>query len=161
MAVEIKGLKELEAKLVKMEGTVALKTLRKSMMSATLPTLTVMKALAPQDTKRGAAGSKSRRSKHPGGLIRTIKRKFIPEKYGHAASIEIGPRGKRSFYAKWVEFGTKPHSTSKNVLSKGTGKLHPGAKPNPFIRRAWKKTTRTVLKQFRIKFKKDLDMVMK
>lgn len=49
----------------------------------------------------------------------------------------------RAFYARWVEFGTAPHSTAKGAdrmskrRSKG-GRMHPGAKAHPFFFPAWR-----------------------
>lgn len=47
-----------------------------------------------------------------------------------------GPGGD-AFYARWVEFGTRPHSVTKSAsLSRGSRqgrKLHPGAPAQPFF----------------------------
>lgn len=46
----------------------------------------------------------------------------------------------KAFYARWVEFGTKPHSTAAGgqdarmiAVASGQGKPHPGARAQPFF----------------------------
>jgi len=60
-----------------------------------------------------------------------------------------------AFYARWVEFGTAPHSVaagsdSSRNKGQGSGIMHPGAKPKPFFwpsYRLMKKTIRSSVKR--------------
>lgn len=57
--------------------------------------------------------------------------------------ITIYAGGGDVFYARWVEFGTAPHSLTKNASAKrrkrqDTGRLHPGATPRPFFYPVWR-----------------------
>jgi HK97 gp10 family phage protein len=98
-------------------------------------------------------------------LVKFEMLKRVPVRDGTlAASIEIwsgkdglvkmiGPGAKtrraklQAFYAKWVEFGTRPHSLSRgsrlaqpkrNRRGKNAGGAqHPGTKPRPFIHPAF------------------------
>lgn len=86
----------------------------------------MMQRLAPVDT--GAL----RRSIHkePGGTETSI-RVAVGDLGGGIASED-------DYYARWVEFGTAPHSLEKGASRKrgkkqGSGPQHPGAKPRPFF----------------------------
>lgn len=57
--------------------------------------------------------------------------------------IKIYAGSKDAFYARWVEFGTSPHSVAETSdLSRNkrqdVGKPHPGATAQPFFFPAWK-----------------------
>ncbi|MEO2044291.1 MAG: HK97-gp10 family putative phage morphogenesis protein [Nitrospinaceae bacterium] len=169
MTVKVEGLAELEAALLSMEATMGKKQLNKALRFATLPVINKMKVLVPKQRNRGKPSSRTRANKNPAGLLKTIKRRVVYNKYGHTASIEVGPRGKGSFYAKWVEFGTKPHKLGKGSyrashgreVNRGGGNMHPGAKANSFVLLAWKLTARKALKRFKQKLKENLDKASK
>ena len=72
---------------------------------------------------------------------------------GGDLTITIYAGDDEAFYARWIEFGTAPHSTSKGggtkagqaLLSSGGGTSHPGSSARPFFYvsyRALRKRTR-------------------
>lgn len=149
---EVEGLKELEQQLLDLGAIGAKKALRMSMMKATKPILDNMKQRVP--TKSGQ-------------LRKTIKRKFTAGKY-NAGQLDIGPMGKKSWYARFVEYGTAPHKLGKGsnrvnsrgrVINKGGGNLHPGSKAQPFIRKAWEWGQGSLVSAFKNDLKKSIDRV--
>lgn len=84
-----------------------------------------------------------------GGLARSIGKK--PAKDGLLWMVGPGARGKYAmkvggWRAKFVEFGTRPHSLAKGASlgfpkrrrkKQGQGAQHPGSAPNPFVRPAF------------------------
>lgn len=58
--------------------------------------------------------------------------------------IKIYAGSKEAFYARWVEFGTAPHSLAETAdisrnKRQGEGEMHPGATARPFFFPGWKK----------------------
>lgn len=79
-----------------------------------------------------------------------------------AAAVHVYAGDDRAFYAKWVEFGTPPHSTSKGLTLKkesgrAAGKGHPGARARPFFFPAY----RIVKKRVRNRIKRELRKLVK
>ena len=76
-SIKIEGIKELEKKLRELQGDAAIKTIRKSMVYATRPTRTEMKAAAPVST--AAHRTYKKRLVTPGFLSRSIRAKTYIE----------------------------------------------------------------------------------
>ncbi|WP_296584229.1 HK97-gp10 family putative phage morphogenesis protein [Xanthobacter sp.] len=63
---------------------------------------------------------------------------------GKDLTVTVFAGDDKAFYARWVEFGTAPHSLAKGAdrSSKGKrisgGRQHPGAKSHPFFFPAWR-----------------------
>lgn len=64
--------------------------------------------------------------------------------------LTIYAGGREAFYARFVEFGTRPHSLAKGARKQnraarmGGGYMHPGARPFPFFYPAWRLWKRKV-----------------
>ncbi|EBA18398.1 hypothetical protein RSK20926_11784 [Roseobacter sp. SK209-2-6] len=66
--------------------------------------------------------------------------------------------------ARWVEFGTDPHSVAKGggtvagqvALAAGQGRPHPGAKPHPYFFPAYRQKRRAIVARMRREIKKEL-----
>lgn len=151
---EVEGLKELERDLIKLGAIGAKKALRGSMMFATKPILDKMKADVPVKS---------------GQLKKTIKRKFTAGKYA-AGQLDVGPMGKKSYYARFIEYGTAPHKLGKGanrvghkgrVMNKGGGAIHPGIKAQPFIRPAWVWGQGVLIERFKLDLRKRIAKIAK
>ena len=149
---EVEGLKELEKQLLELGAIGAKKALRASMMKSTKPILDRMKQTVPDKS---------------GQLKKTIKRKFTAGKYA-AGQLDVGPMGKKSFYARFVEYGTAPHKIGKGanrvghrgkIQNKGGGAMHPGSKAKPFIRPAWEAGQGALVDVFKAELNKSIAKV--
>ncbi|WP_417794594.1 HK97-gp10 family putative phage morphogenesis protein [Terasakiella pusilla] len=69
--------------------------------------------------------------------------------------------------ARWVEFGTEPHSVAKgggtkagkSALAKGGGVPHPGAKAHPYFWPAYRAKRKSIVSQMRKEIRKELKKV--
>jgi HK97 gp10 family phage protein len=159
----IKGMAELKVQLNAFEKRLVTNALRNTMMQAGTPILQAAKREAPKDNgalkkalrkrfwinkKEGRAGvivsvsqtSKTANKAHPQeGKAAPNPRWFIPRNYFHlviygtaAHAISRGARMARKI-TRMVKGKLKTYSQrAKNQA----GKMHPGAKPNPFLERA-------------------------
>jgi len=148
---KVRGLKELDAKLNRLEAKVAAKTLRSAALQATTPALKTMKAAAP----RGKQLHRTYKGNlvAPGFLSRSIKRKTTL-KYGRAKVI-IGVKKEAHYGVNFVEKGTRPH----RIPSKGRARLkfgggvfssvnHPGARPKPWFKKSFVASERAMIRKF-------------
>lgn len=132
------GLDRLKAKLAKFPESVKAATKAANETNAD-QLVDMMKRLVPVET--GAL--KNAIHKEPGGTETSVR-------------VAVGTLGggigsEDDYYARWVEFGTAPHSLEKGASRKrnkkqGQGAQHPGAKAKPFFYpsyRALKKTMKS------------------
>ncbi|MDB5297298.1 MAG: hypothetical protein JWO31_3281 [Phycisphaerales bacterium] len=138
--VFVTGDKETRRMFAELPKRAVNKALRASVVAAATPVMQTVKQTAPEES---------------GLLAKSIAKKIWSKKGSHAAII--GARADRSGtyrgrkrvpykYIALVAQGTEPHDLSKKAVRKkgkvsghqagaGTG-MHPGAKPNPFLRDA-------------------------
>lgn len=168
---EIQGLAEVVATLKGLPAKLQRKIMRKALSKATKGTVAAARRLVPRET---------------GLLKKSIGRKVVTYKESGVLVVVIGPRkgfrqdvtrrgrGKPSIadpvnYAHLVEFGTKPHSLLKgassrgrlkkataDLVARGIGKIHPGAKARPFLRPAFDQTKGQILQIFAEEVQKGL-----
>jgi len=135
--IKVKGLAELQAFLDQLPAKMEANVMRAALRAGAKPILAAAKAGAPvgEPSRKGAE-----LYKHYSGALRDSIRVSvrIDRREGKVtASIKaggkVGKTGANVFYAHMVEFGTRPHSLSKN----GKGEIsHPGVSPRPFMRPA-------------------------
>lgn len=124
--VEIKGLAELQAALDQLPVQIEKKLMRGALRAGQKVVL---------EQARGIVHSVS------GDLAASMRISTGIKGSTVYASVKVG--NKKSFYARWVEFGTKAHQ----IKAKGAGSIvfggifsksvhHPGAKAKPFMRPA-------------------------
>lgn len=153
---EVEGLREVMDRLLELPGRTARNVVRRSIYAGAViirddarlrvskRTGALRKAIIARTNRRnlptmyfgevtiaGLAFTKNEKGK--------IKRaKKLPGQTKKYLRGQIYPRN----YAHLVEFGTRPHAVGrgsrlKGVLGTQTGRMHPGAKPKPFIRPAY------------------------
>lgn len=112
------------------------KVLRSAMRKGASVVNKASKATAPVRTGSLKRSLGVKVKAYPSGVIIGVvePRKGNPKKPPKRGTNvkNIDPR----FYAHLVEFGTKPHSVQKGASVRkkiGTGKMHPGARPKPFL----------------------------
>ena len=135
--IKVKGLDELQAFLDQLPAKVEANIMRAALRAGAKPILAAAKAAVPigEPSRKGAEVYK-----HYTGALRDSIRvsSRIDNRDGKVtASIKAGGKVRKTstdvFYAHMVEFGTRPHSLSKN----GRGEIsHPGVSPRPFMRPA-------------------------
>ncbi len=174
ISVNVEGLEELEKTLLELGAEVGSKALRGALMDAAKPTMDTAKALAPvaDEPHTGYKG----KIWQPGELRDAIKRKSKVDHFGHAAEVEVGAIGNvAGWYAKFVEFGTAPHylnrgakrgtsrelSGNKYRRSASVRRMHPGAKPQPFLRPAWNQTRDGTISRFQERLRKRIENARK
>jgi HK97 gp10 family phage protein len=114
--------RELQQQLKKLDRSVGIEVLKKAARAGARPILNEAKARVPVDSGelRGSLG--------------------LRQKTGYAwVDVSVVARAP---HAHLVEFGTAPHrvgkgSDSRKLFGKKRGRLHPGAKPQPFMRPAF------------------------
>ncbi len=82
-------------------------------------------------------------------------------------AIYAGAGLKYPAIARWVEFGTAPHSVSKGggtksgqaALAAGTGTPHPGAAAHPYFYPAYRAKKRSIIKRIRREIRAELKKV--
>jgi HK97 gp10 family phage protein len=77
------------------------------------------------------------------GLLRDEMTMRTRKESDESIELEVGPSKKTAWYAKFVEYGTRPHlierRKSRVLVDVGTGALfgvsasHPGIRPTPFL----------------------------
>lgn len=152
MPTTIKGLKSLESKLRALP-VAAKAAIASAMEDAANDIVAMMKSLASRFTDTGdlqmSIGWTWGKAPKGALTVATVAGK------GNAKDLllTIYAGNEDAFYARWVEFGTKPHNVAlgggtkrgKRDLAEGSGTGHPGAKAQPFFYvsyRARKKSTK-------------------
>lgn len=110
MANELEGLKELHAKLKKLDGAVAEKVLKQAVRNASTPAWKAIKAAAPIGTE--AHRTYKGNLVAPGFLSRSVKR-ITTLKRGYKlswASAVIGVKSEAYYGVQFLEKGTKKMS---------------------------------------------------
>lgn len=126
VAVEIRGIPEVQTMLGKLEGPAA----KKALQAATKEGGKVLKKTVKAEAPRGATGN-LRKSVS----ARTVRR--------DRPGTVVSPRPKIAFYRHMVIGGTKAHmirfpdQKAAGVPKSGGNIPHPGAKPNPFVSRGF------------------------
>lgn len=85
--------------------------------------------------------------RHTGLLARSLRYLITARGFLLRAGV-IGAKARRlAFYARWVEFGTKPHSLKRvarvarqgrRAVLQSSGPQHPGTRPQPFVLPAYR-----------------------
>lgn len=128
--VYLKGLPQLKAKLVKLQNETATRV-RPAMEAAATEITEMMKRLVPSEHGALRQSIGWTWGDAPTGSI-SVSHTIA----GNRITISAGSA--EAFYARWVEFGTAPHSLAKGARRKA-GKLqdvgphHPGATAQPFF----------------------------
>lgn len=129
--VHVKGLKELHAMLQALPVKIEKNIMRGAMRAGANVIFEQAKANVPV-----AETSDRNRERYGGyaGALRDSLRVGTRVRKGRVTSyVRAGgtktKAGADVYYATWVEYGTKPHSNGKRGM-------HPGARPNPFLRPA-------------------------
>jgi len=135
--IKVKGLDELQSFLDQLPAKVEANIMRAALRAGAKPILAAAKANVPvgEPSRKGAE-----LYKHYSGALRDsirVSARIDARDGTVSASIKAGgtvkKTGAKVFYAHMVEFGTRPHSLSKN----GKGEInHPGVSPRPFMRPA-------------------------
>ncbi|MET4163724.1 HK97 gp10 family phage protein [Marinobacterium sp. MBR-111] len=167
---EVQGLRELEQALKDLGDQVGVKVLRSALRDAGKPTLERAKALAPvsDSAHKGYKG----KVQQPGELKKALKIRTRLSRRNHSVFAFIGVRSKEAYYAQFVEFGTAPHYVTRGAKrSRGTKsgakhrskprRMHPGAKPHPFLRPAWDQTKHSALDIFKSRIQHRLQLAQK
>jgi len=135
--INVKGLAELQAFLDQIPAKMEANVMRAALLAGAKPILAAAKAGVPV----GEPSGKGARiyNLYQGALRDSIRVSSRIDNRGGkvTASIKAGGKARKTgavvFYAHMVEFGTRPHSLSKN----GKGEVsHPGVSPRPFMRPA-------------------------
>ena len=137
--IEVQGLAELNAQLDNFAQNVTKKIMRGALRAGQRVVQLDAKSRAPIEQPSDYA---KKWGAYPGALRDSIK---ISARITRSGTVQANLRAgdSKSFYARWVEFGTKPHlirASAGHSLFVG-GKLvpvahHPGARPFPFMRTA-------------------------
>lgn len=145
----VKGLAELDKMLKQLPEKIEKNIMRSAMRAGAKVIMLEAKQLAP--VAPPSSKNQKQYSGYAGALrdsIRVSTPKLSEIKRGTvAASVKVGGKQKgktaNAYYARWVEYGTAAHyikAKKGGSLSFGgifaKGVLHPGAKPNPFMRPA-------------------------
>lgn len=130
-----------EAKLSSLSRAIRSRILRKAMRAGAKIVHAQLKRNAPRRLGALRASIAIRiKTKRRGGVTYAVigpKRRFKGRKGSKIAGKNVLP----TKYAHLVEKGTKPHSLRKRGSADGAvGKMHPGARPKPFISPAWEST---------------------
>jgi HK97 gp10 family phage protein len=143
--VVVKGLSELQAFLDQLPAKMERNVVRGGLRAGARVVMGGAKAIAPMGEPS------ARNAKRYGGRLGAL-RDSIRVKTGArggkvTASVVVGGKGKWGadvYYARFVEYGTRPHwITSRNGGALSIGGMafvkaveHPGARPHPFMRPA-------------------------
>lgn len=126
MTTRVKGLAELQRMLDTLPPKIERNIMRGAMRAGAAVIMRHAKAAVPVDA----------------GLLRESLRVSARARGGQVTATVIAG-GPSTFYARFVEYGTKPHTiTAKNRKGLSVGGLffksvdHPGARPRPFMRPA-------------------------
>lgn len=157
VSVEVKGLKELDAKLAKLGGAVGKKALRGAMMKATAPTNRKAKAIAPVGRYK-----KPRKDRTPGTLKKAIVRKTMKGRAQdkHTLAVRLRFNQKKAYYWRFVVGGTKAHDLNggskrsrrqigfKSSRKSVRKRMHPGSKGKDILGIAYRLTKRGMEQTF-------------
>lgn len=104
--IEVKGLDELEKRLLKFGAEMGEKTLNSALMSASLPMFKTAKSLAPGSIKDAITRRKIRNTKSRRLAVRGIK-----STGRSAGGVALIVNRKKAPHAHLLEFGTEPRYT--------------------------------------------------
>lgn len=136
--IRVKGLKELQSFLDTLPAKIESNIMRGALRSAAKP----MRDAAIQNCPTGEPSESNKRKYrvYNGALRDSIRISGRIDKRAGTITAKVVAGGKVRktgadvFYANMVEFGTRPHSTSK--VDNGV-QNHPGVHPRPFMRPAF------------------------
>lgn len=145
--LEVKGMKELEAKLLKLPRKIAQRILYRAVLAGA--------GVVRKEAKRLVV-------KRTGSLEKAIRAKRVRTKKPGLAIYQVGARHP---VAHLIEFGVAPHTIKakrKKVMSDGStfyGKTvkHPGFSAKPFLRPAFDQSAQKVLQAMNKKLMKDIE----
>lgn len=132
----VQGLFSLRKKLRAVPDT-AKDEIRKAMEAAAQEVVNLARHLCPVDAGDLRASIGWTWGDPPRGAIVIAKSK--PRKGASDMRLTIFAGNDKAFYARWVEFGTAPHSLAKGADSSSKrkrvsgGRQHPGAAARPFF----------------------------
>lgn len=116
---ELKGARELQALLDSIPAKIEANIVRGGLRAGAKVLLSAIKESAPVDE---------------GHLVASVRISTSLRKGQVRVFVKVGD--KKAWYAHFIEFGTQPHAMSAES-SDQERRLHPGARPNPFIRVAY------------------------
>jgi len=114
MSDAVKGLRELEEKLKRLETATAVKALRSAALASTLPTVKEMKAAAPKG--KGTHRTYKGRLVAPGFLSRSVKR--VTRHRDGVLSVSIGVKAEAFYGVTFLDRGTKHIPAKKWFVSR-------------------------------------------
>jgi hypothetical protein len=125
VAIDVRGIPEVQEALGKLEGPAARKMLQKASAAGGKVLKKTVQAEAPRRTGilRKSVSARTVRRNRPGTVV--------------------SPRPKVAFYRHFVILGTRPHqirfpNQKADGVPKSQGNIsHPGAKANPFVARGY------------------------
>lgn len=142
MATKVLGLASLRKKVRQMPEAAKAEIVA-AMEAGAAEVVALAKSLAPVDDGDLRESIGWTWGDPPKGAI--VIAKSRPLKNAGDMRITIYAGNDKAFYARWVEFGTAPHSVEKGAdrSSKrklGGGRMHPGARATPFFFPAYRAT---------------------
>ncbi len=151
--IKIEGLNELKKKLDELAPKMEKKIVGQALRQGTN---------VIRDSARSKVNSIS------GNLKKSIKTVGVKGKKPLVSEMNVRVRGKDAFYAKFVEFGTKPHvilpKKGMALLVKGKEYRivhHPGAVAKPFMRPAFDENYQKAIDRFKEVVSQKLSEVVK
>lgn len=150
--VTLKGFAEVVQTLNGLKQSMRGRILRKAVTKAVQPITKDAKARAPVEDGylKKSIGYRIQSYKKSGAVVGVIGPRTGYKKNRKTGKRELTALGKKlqketykrpTYYAHLVEMGTQPHAIGKgDSLKKNrqAGKLHPGARPKPFLLPAWR-----------------------
>ena len=162
MAIE--GLAELNTLLEQFPDQIQRKVMRGALRAGQKVVMEAARSYAP--SARPGTDAEAQWGAYAGALRDSLKIGTRLRNGKVIATLVAG--NKTAFYARWVEFGTKPHTITPQhgrYITLGgkayTSLPHPGAKPNPFMRRAIDlkvgEATQAVAEYLRVRIVREMD----
>lgn len=142
MATKVLGLASLRKKVRQMPEAAKAEIVA-AMEAGAAEVVALAKSLAPVDDGDLRESIGWTWGDPPKGAI--VIAKSRPLKNVGDMRITIYAGNDKAFYARWVEFGTAPHSVAKGAdrsskRKRSGGRMHPGARANPFFFPAYRAT---------------------
>lgn len=159
--IVITGLEDLSRKLDLINAELQGKALRKAVRRAAMLFRNAARGLVHRSA--GTAHHASSGSERP-HLADDIKVRIKRGKPG-TVTANIGPSGKTSYIANFLEFGTAPHTIKakrgKQLYVPGIGFTkrvdHPGSPPHPFMRPAFDTQVNAAIEAFKTSLLKSIE----
>jgi HK97 gp10 family phage protein len=149
LKARLTGLNDIVRALDDIEKKAARKGIRKGINDGTKLLVQSARAYVPVDTKalKKAIGRRVKGYRSGKFVIGVVGARMDSPRKPKKFAKEVVRRGERktqyvvpAYYAHLVEFGTQPHHIGKGSSirqSRRSGRMHPGARPKPFLRPAW------------------------